>query len=150
MRPCIRKLVCVALTLVPFALRAETATVRGYWLEPSGSVLRIARCENKLCIYVVALSPGDHPDVDVHNPDRKLRGRRLCGLRIGEDFIEKDTRHADGGYLYDPKTGRTYRGSMTAEGDRLELRGYVGIKLFGRTETWARARPIASSCRRQR
>lgn len=27
---------------------------------------------------------------------------------------------------------------MTAEGDVLHLRGYLGIKLFGRTETWTR------------
>src|SRR3974390_2374727 len=150
MRPHVRTLAYVVLTVVSFALRAETATVRGYWVEPSGSVLRIDRCDDKLCVEIVALSPGNHPKVDAHNPDPTLRGRSLCGLRIGDGFVEKDSRHADRGHLYDPRTGHTYRGSVRVEGDLLKLRGFVGIELFGRSETWTRARQIASPCQRKR
>lgn len=146
----IRKLVYAALTVVSFSLCAETPTVRGYWREPSGSVLRIARCQERLCVEIVALAPGEQADVvDAHNPDPALRGRLLCGLRIGVGFIESDLQHAQEGHLYDPRSGRTYRGTMTAEGDVLKLRGFVGIKLFGRTETWTRTRPSASQCQRQ-
>ncbi len=143
------EIIFLALILASFGLRAETATVRGYWREPSGSVLRIARCEDGLCIQIVALSPRAHAGVDVHNPDPRLRGRRLCGLRIGAGFVEQDSQHAGGGHIYDPRTGRTYHGSMTAQGDRLKLRGFVGISLFGRTETWTRAGPVVSPCERQ-
>jgi uncharacterized protein (DUF2147 family) len=160
-----RKLFYAALTLASLApgLRlsgaqsgsAETEAVRGYWREPSGAVLRIVRCGDRLCIEIASVSAGDHPDVDTHNPDPKLRGRALCGLRIGTGFIEKDAQHAEGGRLYDPKTGRTYRGSMTAQGDQLKLRGFVGIELFGRTEIWTRARqapirPADGTCRPRR
>lgn len=124
--------------LATTALHAASATILGYWVEPSGSLIRIATCGHKLCIYIASLPPG-RPATDVHNPDRALRDRPLCGLRIGEDFSERDPLQADGGHLYDPKSGRTYRGSMTADGDLLHLRGYVGLKLFGRTETWKRA-----------
>lgn len=152
MPSCIPKLVCVALTAVSFSLHAETAavpatvpaTVQGDWREPSGAVLRIARCQDKMCIEVVALAPGNHPHVDVHNPNANLRGRSLCGLRIGA-FVENDPQHAEG-YLYDPKSGRRYSGSMTAEGDQLKLRGYVGIKLFGRTEIWTRVGTLTRPC----
>jgi uncharacterized protein (DUF2147 family) len=150
MRSCIPKLLLVALTVASFSLRAEPATVSGYWREPKGSVLRIARCEDKLCVEIVALSPTDRAEVDLHNPDPALRGRPLCGLRIGGGFMESDSEHADGGHLYDPRSGRTYRGSMTVEGDQLKLRGFVGIKLFGRTETWERTRPLANHCQRQK
>lgn len=118
---------------------AAEAGVRGYWQEPSGAVIQIAECAEGLCLKIVALSPGDHPHIDVHNPDEKLRGRSLCGLRVGQDFTQIDSLHADGGHIYDPKSGRTYSGSMTAQGNTLKLRGYLGIQLLGRTETWTRA-----------
>jgi uncharacterized protein (DUF2147 family) len=121
---------------------AQAPGVRGYWREPSGSILRIAPCGRELCVDIAALSRGNHPVTDTHNPNPKLRNRPLCGLRIGDGFSEVDPRHARGGHLYDPKSGHTYSGQMTAEGIFLKLRGYVGLPIFGRTETWVRtARP---------
>jgi hypothetical protein len=75
----------------------------------------------------------------MRNPDPKLRERPLCGLQIGDGFVEVDAQHARGGHLYDPRSGRTYSGQMTAEGNLLRLRGYVGLPILGRTEIWARA-----------
>ena len=37
-----------------------------------------------------------------------------------------------------PGAGNTYRGTLWVEGDKLKLCGYVGVPLFGRTETWQR------------
>ena len=79
--------------------------------------------------------------VDLHNPNPSLRGRPLCGLNIGTGF----TRSAPG-KLYDPTSGKTYKGSMTLDGARLKLRGYVGISLFGRSETWTRVERV-EACR---
>jgi uncharacterized protein (DUF2147 family) len=41
--------------------------------------------------------------------------------------------------VYDPENGKTYSGKMylTAT-NQLELRGYVGFPIFGRTEFWKR------------
>ena len=120
--------------------------VHGYWQEPSGAVIQIAQCAQGLCLKIVALSPGDHPHTDVHNPDEKLRGRSLCGLRVGQDFTLTDSQHADGGHVYDPKSGRTYSGSMTAQGNTLKVRGYLGIQLLGRTEIWTRVGEGYAAC----
>jgi uncharacterized protein (DUF2147 family) len=132
--------------MASFPLRAEETGVRGYWLEPAGAVIHIAPCPGRLCVWIVALPPGDHPHTDVHNPKSILRERPLCGLLIGRDFAESDSQHADNGSLYDPKSGKTYSGSLRAEGDLLKLRGYVGLKIFGRTETWTRTKPVTSRC----
>ena len=118
----------------------------GYWQEePSGAVIRIAQCAEGLCLTIVEL-PSDHPYTDVRNPDLKLRGRPLCGLRIGQGFTQTDSRHADGGDLYDPNSGRIYCGSMTAEGNTLKLRGYLGMRFLGRTEIWTRVRRPYTKC----
>lgn len=76
---------------------------------------------------------------DTENPEPRLRSRRLLGLellsglrRVGDGEFE--------GTLYDPTDGATYRGRVTLTGARtLSLRGFVGLPLFGRSETWTRA-----------
>jgi uncharacterized protein (DUF2147 family) len=47
----------------------------------------------------------------------------------------------DGGTVLDPENGRAYDATMrlTDGGRRLVLRGYIGISLFGRSQTWERA-----------
>ena len=120
---------------------ADETGVHGFWQEPSGAVIQIAPCTEGLCLKIVALSPGNHPHTDAYNPDEKLRGRPLCGLRIGQGFTATDSQHAEGGHIYDPKSGHTYSGSMTAQGNTLTLRGYLGIKLFGRSEKFRETVP---------
>lgn len=45
-----------------------------------------------------------------------------------------------GGHILDPKTGKMYNANMTLtqQGRALDVRGYVGISLLGRTQTWVR------------
>jgi uncharacterized protein (DUF2147 family) len=129
-------LLCTALAAA--GASAQTATVQGYWREPRGAVIHIAPCGDRLCVEIVRLSGGNHPARDAHNPDPKLRNRPLCGLRIGEGFMAVDPQHARGGHLYDPRNGSTYSGEMTAEGNLLHLRGYLGLRILGRTQTWVR------------
>ena len=132
-------LLILCATLVSGGAYAQPATVLGYWRTPGGAVIRIAPCDHLLCLEIARLAAGNHSLTDTHNPNPRLRRRRLCGLRIGAGFLEADPQHARGGHLYDPKSGRTYKGEMTAEGNLLRLRGYVGLPIFGRTETWVRA-----------
>ena len=120
---------------------AQTPTVLGYWREPGGSIIRIAQCAQRLCVKIAKLPGGKRALTDLHNPDPKLRNRPLCGMWVGLGFIAIDPRHARDGHLYDPRSGRTYSSEMTADGNLLHLRGYVGLRIFGRTETWVRASP---------
>lgn len=45
-----------------------------------------------------------------------------------------------GGKILDPNNGKVYRCNLTPVdgGKKLEVRGYVGIALIGRTQTWIR------------
>lgn len=128
------------------ALRAQATSVLGEWQEPTGSVLRVDRCESRVCIWIVALSRHADAPTDIHNPDSSLRGRALCGLEIGSGFMLHDAAHATDGTLYDPKTGKTYHGMLTANGDKLDLRGYIGVPLFGRSQTWTRPGVPVKGC----
>ncbi len=122
-------------------LGAQTLDMIGEWQEPTGAVLRVDHCGSQVCIWIEALSRHADAPTDIHNPDSRLRARALCGLEIGSGFTLQDAAHATDGTLYDPKTGKTYHGMMTADGGKLELRGYIGVPLFGRSQTWTR--PVA-------
>ena len=124
----------------------ENSSVLGEWTTPNGSVVSIYRCGSAVCARVVAVSSQAPSHVDAQNPNPALRSRPLCGLQIGANFHLTAPNHAEGGRLYDPKSGNTYSGWMTSSGDLLKLRGYIGISLFGRTETWIRARQPVAPC----
>jgi uncharacterized protein (DUF2147 family) len=135
------------LLFAPAVLAAQSGSVLGDWSDPTGSILHIDRCRAGLCLWIVALGPTAPSTSDIHNPNPGDRGRALCGLKIGSGFTLRDPAHASGGTLYDPKTGKTYHGMMTVEGTNLDLRGYVGISLFGRSETWTRPAKPFQACK---
>lgn len=137
----------VVLIMASACTSAQDVPFLGDWQEPGGSVVRIEHCGNDLCMKIDILSSTAPSTTDTHNPDASLRNRSLCNLQIGSGFHMDDATHASGGQLYDPKSGNTYHGKMTVEGDTLNLRGYVGVPLFGRTEVWRRVPPASTVCR---
>lgn len=137
------------------ALGAQTGSVFGDWQDPTGAIIHIDRCGADLCLWIVSLSPSAPATTDIHNPEPVERARALCGLKIGSGFNVRDAGHAVGGTLYDPKTGKTYHGAMTVDGtgtgtgagEKLDLRGYVGIPLFGASQTWTRPTKTVNACK---
>jgi uncharacterized protein (DUF2147 family) len=75
---------------------------------------------------------------DDNNPDPALRSRKVIGMEILKDFVF-DEDEWTGGTIYDPRGGKTYSCKLTLESkNELNIRGYIGISIFGRTETWTR------------
>lgn len=65
--------------------------------------------------------------------DRK--NKPLTGLEIIRG-LKKSGNEFTGGTITDPKTGKTYKCTITRTGDKLNVRGFIGISLIGRTQTW--------------
>ena len=65
--------------------------------------------------------------------DRK--GKPILGLEIIRG-LKKEGDEFTGGTITDPKTGKTYKCTITRSGDKLNVRGYVGVSMFGRSQTW--------------
>lgn len=78
-----------------------------------------------------------NPKKDANNPDDKLKSRSLLGLDLLTDFSYDDGAYT-GGQVYDPENGKTYSCKISFSGSNLKVRGYVGLSLFGRTETFER------------
>jgi uncharacterized protein (DUF2147 family) len=73
----------------------------------------------------------------------KCSGDRKNAPVIGLIVMRGMKRHGaefDGGDILDPENGTLYRCKLTLsrDGSKLMVRGYVGISLFGRTQTWTR------------
>ncbi len=54
--------------------------------------------------------------------------------------LKKDGNEYIGGEILDPAKGKTYKSKATLKdnGSKLEVRGYIGAPMFGRTQTWVR------------
>jgi uncharacterized protein (DUF2147 family) len=77
--------------------------------------------------------------MDDNNPDPTLTTRTIVGLNIFSDYEFKDGQWQ--GVIYDPESGNTYQSKMKFKSDLLEIRGYIGMPMFGRT---AKFKPVAS------
>lgn len=138
----------IVLLLFAHAAFSQDKGVFGNWSNSTGSVIQIYACGSNACARLIAISSKAPTRFDVNNPNPALRRRPLCGLQIGSGFHTTGHGHAEGGWLYDPESGRTYHGTMTRSGKTLHLRGYIGFSIFGRTEVWTRAPANLPPCHR--
>jgi uncharacterized protein (DUF2147 family) len=138
---------CVPAFVLLFAApAAQAADPTGlWWAEGGAAKVEIAPCGDALCGRVAWLrSPFDEHGCllrDEANPDPALRDRSLVGIELLRDLRPSDEEQGEwnGGEVYDPTSGRTYSAVLHMKGpDRLRLRGYLGIRLLGRTTTWIR------------
>ncbi len=64
------------------------------------------------------------------------------GLNIIWDLVQTPSEKGvyDHGQILDPLSGKIYRAKLTlaADGKTLNVRGYVGISMFGRSQVWQR------------
>lgn len=74
---------------------------------------------------------------DVKNPDRTLKKRNLLNAVILTDFIWDDGQWKNG-KIYDPNNGKTYNATIKFKNKNLEIRGFIGISLIGRTVVWSK------------
>jgi glucan biosynthesis protein C len=132
--------------LLAVAPPSEAATSPlGLWFAEGGAAqVEVRDCGEALCGRVVWLrSPFDENGcemTDRHNPDESMRGRPVVGIDILSGLRPVPGAAWDGGTIYDPTSGRTYRCTMSMSGeDRLMVRGYLGFHVLGRTTTWVRA-----------
>ena len=138
------------LLMATTAFGADSGGILGIWkTEMDEAKVEIFPCGEKICGKIIWLKNPLYTDsrdgevgtplLDHNNPDPALRKRPVLGLQILAGFTAASGNNWGNGTCYDPKSGNTYRGKIhLAAPDRLELRGYIGIPLFGRTSVWTR------------
>ncbi|WP_151798611.1 DUF2147 domain-containing protein [Acinetobacter bereziniae] len=87
-------------------------------------------------------APGEVPLTQCHNCPAPFTNKPIIGLTILQKMKvdPKDPNNYIGGEVLDPRGGKIYHGKarLSASGNRLTLRGYIGISMIGRSQTWIR------------
>jgi uncharacterized protein (DUF2147 family) len=138
------KIFYVSFLLVCFQINAQS--VLGKWKtidDNTGEARSIVEIyENNSKIYGKVLDVTDVskrtskcekcPGADKNKP--------LLGLVIIKGLV-KDGDEYNGGKIMDPESGKVYKSFIKLIGkDKLEVRGYIGISLLGRSQTWLRVK----------
>lgn len=108
------------------------------------SLVRITRVENDIYqgfIEKLIPAPGDDPNPRCENCRDKRRNQPVLGMQIIEDLKHIHDGVYEGGQILDPDNGTLYRLKIVVleKGKKLDVRGYIGIALFGRSQIWSRA-----------
>lgn len=69
------------------------------------------------------------------------KNKSLKGVTIVRNLKNVGGTSYDNGTILDPKNGKSYslKGKLADGGKKLELRGYIGVAVLGRNQTWIRA-----------
>ena len=85
--------------------------------------------------------PGEDPDPKCAKCEGMRKNQRVLGMQIITNLRRTDIARYEKGEILDPDSGDSYRLriSVIENGQKLEVRGYLGLSFFGRSQIWLRA-----------
>lgn len=123
----------------------ENDRIIGEWEVGSGKAhIQISKYGDKysgkmVWLKVPLYKDGKTTKRDTKNPDESKRTVPIIGLTNLLGFVYKGKNTWGNGTIYDPENGNTYNCVMKLiDENTLDVRGFIGIQLIGRTETWKR------------
>jgi len=136
----------VSIAAVPVAAADyDRESVFGIWAS-SGTMIEVAPDGDSLSATIIALKNPNwrekdgvgrigEPKIDLHNPDESRHTDSLIGLQMldGYEFHKGKWR----GKLYLPSNGTTWSSTARIKKGNLQIRGYIGVSMFGKTQSFA-------------
>jgi uncharacterized protein (DUF2147 family) len=93
-----------------------------------GTIIKTFPRENETPLIVCNLCKDDRKD------------KPIVGMKIMADLKKDGAGMWSGGKILDPKNGEIYKVKLTTEdGKKMDVRGYIGVPLLGRTQVWYKA-----------
>jgi len=137
----------VFLVLAMGRFAAAEPTAVGLWEqvdERSGKAESWFRITERNGVYdgtivKIFFKPGEDQNPVCDKCEGADRGKPVMGLTLIKG-MRRTGNHYEGGTVTDPRDGSVYRALMelSPDGQKLEMRGYLGISLFGRSQIWNR------------
>ena len=134
-------LACIALLMAITALGQSSGDISGKWKtvdDETGQAKSIVeilkKADGKYYGKIIKLLQKPENDYCVNCKDDR-KNKPLIGLEIIRS-LKKDGNEFSGGNITDPKSGKTYKCTITRDGEKLNVRGYLGFSLIGRTQIW--------------
>jgi len=135
------------LVLMLFAGHVAAAELAGLWLahDDDGKPTGYIKIVEQAGVYTGIIDKGVKQDQDEQyctacKDERK--DQRMRGMTMMKGVVDKGDGAYQGTEILDPFSGNTYKVKLKLKdaGETLEVRGYIGVSLFGRTQTWKRAK----------
>ena len=98
--------------------------------------------DNSLIGKVIKVFP--QPSKEMHEVCEKCKGEKhnqpIVGMSVLSGLKATDKNQWGKGEILDPANGKTYHctARLSDKGDKLNVRGYIGMPLLGRSQTWMR------------
>lgn len=132
--------------LLAFPVFAQTSPV-GLWKsidDATGKPMALIRIidsqgELKGKIQKLFAPPADDKNPTCNECTDTRKNQPIIGMTI-LDGMRAEGDAFGGGSILDPDNGKVYKSRMTLidGGKKLQVRGYIGVPLLGRTQTWVR------------
>ena len=136
-------LICTTVIFSQNSYAQSPDDILGFWLvEKEDGVVKITKRGDRYVGHLVWLKDIATKKVkdilDEKHPDVSRHKTSLQNLIILQNFFYQEGKWK-GGTIYDPEIGKTYQAQMTLDKNgKLQLRGFIGIPLFGRTSVWTK------------
>ncbi len=140
-------LAAVAMLAIARSSAASAQTATGVWQQidnDTGKVNALVTFAERGGVFEgwlskLFLDPGDDPNPRCQECSGSKHGKPILGLVFIEGMRRSGLEYR-GGTILDPDSGTVYSASMklSPDGASLTVRGYLGIPLFGQSQTWKR------------
>ncbi|WP_439128248.1 DUF2147 domain-containing protein [Polaribacter sp.] len=138
------KTVSITFLFVFISMTINAQTIFGKWNSKNDagkvdSVLEVYEKDGKAYAKVVEILNPDRKNALCVECEGENKNKPILGLNILSG-LEKDDDEWSGGTILDPRNGKVYKCYIELiESNKLKIRGYIGVSLFGKTAYWTRA-----------
>jgi uncharacterized protein (DUF2147 family) len=138
-------LLSILLSAAPMTAPPSADAILGVWANGSGKghiqIFKSGGKYNGKIIWLREPNGKDgKPKIDRHNPDPGKRTQPVMGMVMLRGFVFDDGEWTNG-HIYNPSDGKEYKAYIKMNNaNEITVRGYVGISLIGKSDTWTRVR----------
>lgn len=134
------------LILLVLTVSINAQSILGKWNsmnEDTGkidSVVEVYEKEGKVYAKIIEVTDPNRKNAVCDLCEGENKNKPILGMNILTG-LEKDGDEWSGGTILDPRNGKVYKCYIKlANKNKLKIRGYIGVSLFGKTAYWQRAK----------
>lgn len=139
------KKVFLTLVLLTITFSISSQTIFGKWHSTNDdtgkvdSVIEMYKKDGKAYAKIIEIKDSERQKAVCDKCEGVNKNKPILGLEILTG-LEKDGDEWSGGEILDPRNGKVYNCYIKlVKSNKLKIRGFVGVALFGKTKYWKRA-----------